>query len=82
MVDIDLSILGQDEARFAEYEAQIREEYRWVPNLIFKPRRAEVFQRFLDRARIYSTEHFADRYEQSARRNLEQSIRKLKQWWG
>ena len=48
MVDVDLSILGQNEQRFAEYEAQIREEYRWVPGLIFKPKRAEILQRFLE----------------------------------
>ena len=82
VVDIDLSILGQSEVRFAEYEAQIREEYSWVPKLLFKPKRAEILQRFLDRERIYIHEHFVKRYEQNARRNLEGSIRKLKRLWG
>jgi predicted metal-dependent HD superfamily phosphohydrolase len=81
IVDVDLSILGQSEARFAEYEAQIRREYGWVPKLVFNSRRKEVLKRFLEREHIYTTEYFANRYEQAARRNLEQSIRKLKLWW-
>lgn len=82
LVDVDLSILGKDEPRFSEYEAQIREEYRWVPGIVFKPKRAEILQRFLDRKRIYTTDVFAAKYEESARRNLTDSIRKLKRVWG
>lgn len=82
MVDVDLSILGQGEQRFAEYEAQIREEYRWVRKPIFNSKRAEILERFLARSRIYATDFFAARYEQQARRNLEGSIRRLKRLWG
>ncbi len=82
VVDVDLSILGQSEERFAEYETQIREEYTWVPKLIFNRKRVEILQGFLDRKSIYTNEHFVMRYEQSARRNLEGSIRKLRRLWG
>ena len=78
MVDVDLSILGQGEQRFVEYESQIREEYRSVPKLIFNFKRAEILERFLARSRIYATDFFATKYEQQARRNLEDSIRQLK----
>jgi predicted metal-dependent HD superfamily phosphohydrolase len=81
MVDVDLSILGKGEQRFAEYEAQIREEYRSVPTLIFNFKRAEILERFLARSRIYATDFFATKYEQQARRNLEGSIRQLKRIW-
>ena len=77
MVDVDLSILGQNEKRFAAYEAGIRAEYAWVTQAIFNAKRAEILQRFLDRKRIYSTEHFFVKYERQARRNLENSIQKL-----
>src|SRR6185503_8371573 len=70
MVDVDLSILGQGEQRFAEYEGQIREEYRSVPKLIFNLKRAEILEHFLARSRIYATDFFATKYEQQARRNL------------
>jgi predicted metal-dependent HD superfamily phosphohydrolase len=77
MVDVDLSILGQSEKRFADYEAGIRAEYSWVPQNVFNGKRAEILQRFLARTRIYSTEHFFAKYERQARKNLEQSVRKL-----
>jgi predicted metal-dependent HD superfamily phosphohydrolase len=77
VVDVDLSILGQNQARFAEYESQIRQEYLWVPEALFNAKRAEILQGFLERKRIYTNDHFLNRYEQSARRNIAESIRKL-----
>ncbi|MCD2515329.1 N-methyl-D-aspartate receptor NMDAR2C subunit [Massilia sp. G4R7] len=70
LVDIDLAILGSDEARFAEYEAQIRAEYAWVPPDVFAVKRREVLRGFLDRARIYTTDTMVARFEAQARRNL------------
>jgi predicted metal-dependent HD superfamily phosphohydrolase len=78
MVDIDLSILGQTEERFMEYEMQIRKEYKWVPKIIFGPKRAGVLEGFLRRERIYKTDWFYGRYEERARRNIEGSIGKLR----
>lgn len=77
MVDVDLSILGADEAHFTNYETAIRNEYSWVPQEVFNSKRAEILQRFLDRQRIYATDHFAHKYELQARRNLERSIHVL-----
>lgn len=78
LVDVDLSILGQSEARFAGYESQIRAEYAWVAPEVFKVKRAEILERFLARSRLYTTDHFFARYEAQARRNLAQSIRTLR----
>jgi predicted metal-dependent HD superfamily phosphohydrolase len=77
LVDVDLSILGQSEARFAGYESQIRAEYAWVAQEVFNAKRTEILQRFLARHRIFSTDHFFTRYEAQARQNLAQSIRTL-----
>ena len=79
MMDIDLSILGRDEKRFLEYESQIREEYAWVPEKIFFPKRAEILEGFISRGQIYTTELFRGKYEDQARKNLAASIRRLKQ---
>ena len=78
-IDVDLSILGRDEKRFFEYEAQIRREFAWVILEVFRSKRAEILQRFLDRERIFATDWFRKKYEQAARRNLAASIRKLTQ---
>lgn len=77
IADVDLSILGQGEKRFAECERQIREEYAWVPQSIFASKRGEILQRFLARERIFATAWFRNKYESQARRNLAASIRKL-----
>jgi predicted metal-dependent HD superfamily phosphohydrolase len=78
MVDVDLSILGQSAERFAEYEEQIRREYEWVPARVFTSKRAEILEKFLGRKQIFHTESFREKYERSARRNLEASITRLK----
>jgi predicted metal-dependent HD superfamily phosphohydrolase len=75
LVDIDLAILGADPARFAEYDAQVREEYRWVPEAVYRVKRREVLAGFLARPMIYATERFRDRFEGRARENLERATR-------
>ena len=70
LVDVDLSILGAPQARFEEYERQVREEYRWVPGPIYRHKRRQVLQSFLERPTIYNTQRFIERYEAQARRNL------------
>jgi len=77
IVDIDLSILGQDRSRFDEYERQIRSEYAWVPEDAFRNGRSAILSSFLSRPRIYSTEAFYRRYEAAARENLVRSISQL-----
>jgi len=77
-IDVDLSILGREEARFFEYERQIRAEYAWVPAEVFSAKRAEILEKFLARERIYTTELFRRKYEKQARANLAASIRGLK----
>lgn len=76
-VDIDLSILGAPESRFDAYEAQVRDEYSWVPAEAFRGARARILREFLARPRIYSTALFHDRFEVAARANLERSIARL-----
>jgi predicted metal-dependent HD superfamily phosphohydrolase len=78
VVDIDLSILGVDEAAYAEFEVNVRKEYRWVPSLLFRRKRAEILESFLARPQIYTTQLFRDRYEVAARRNLTQAIEHLR----
>jgi predicted metal-dependent HD superfamily phosphohydrolase len=77
ITDADLGILGADAERFFEYEAQIRQEYAWVPEPDFRTGRAAFLTRLLDRPHIFSTEHFRCRYEARARANLLTSVRRL-----
>lgn len=77
ITDIDLVILGKPEEEFDEYERQIRHEYAWVPNKAFREGRAKVLRMFLNRASIYSTAAFRDRYESQAKENLQRSLSRL-----
>lgn len=77
LVDVDLSILGANSGRFDEYERQIREEYSWVPDLVFRPKRKAILKEFLVRPAIFNTRHFLERYEEQARSNLERSLDRL-----
>ncbi|MBR7800557.1 HD domain-containing protein [Undibacterium fentianense] len=70
LVDIDLSILGANPARFAEYDTQVGLEYHWVPKWIYRSKRKAVLRNFLDRPQIYGTAHFHERLEAQARVNL------------
>lgn len=77
LVDVDLSILGALPPRFAEYEAQIREEYAFVPEALFRQKRGEILRAFLGRPAIYSTAYFQAALEARARDNLRLAISTL-----
>lgn len=74
LIDIDLSILGAEPERFAEYDRQIRAEYSWVPEPVYSMKRKEVLSSFLARPSIYSTPYFRERFEAQARINLSAAI--------
>ena len=75
--DADLSILGSDFDEYDEYARQIRKEYKYFPNLIYKPARKKVLQHFLQMEKIFKTSFFADKYEKQARINLNRELETL-----
>lgn len=77
LIDIDLSVLGFPAEQYAEYEKQVRYEYRTVPSFIFRRKRAKLLSTFLDRDKIYRTDTYFDRYEKAARINLQSAIDEL-----
>jgi len=77
LVDIDLAILGAAPARFAEYERQIRDEYGFVPEAMFREKRAEILRGLLARPALFSTAALAARLEAAARTNLSDAIARL-----
>jgi predicted metal-dependent HD superfamily phosphohydrolase len=73
VVDIDLAILGTAPSRYDEFEREVRREYRWVPGIVYRPKRAAILQSFLDRPRIYHWEPLFERFERKARTNVSRS---------
>jgi predicted metal-dependent HD superfamily phosphohydrolase len=78
LVDVDLSILGRESQVFWEYEQNIRKEYEWVPISIYRQKRREILQSFLDRPNIYQLDLYRRLYESQARENVQQAISRLK----
>lgn len=75
--DIDLSILGQPEEAFWDYERKIRIEYDFVPEAGYRIGRTRILKKFFDRPSVYFTDYFKAKYELQAKRNLDKSIENL-----
>lgn len=77
-MDSDLSILGVSEKAYLEYTKQVRKEYAIYPNIIYNPNRKKILEFFLKEPRIYKTDYFYEKYEQQARKNMKEEIKKIK----
>lgn len=76
VVDVDLAVLGRDEAGYTRYVGQVRQEYGWVPEDAWRAGRGAVLSSLLSRP-IYSTAPFVERFEARARGNLAAELRRL-----
>jgi len=72
--DADLAILGSSPDSYRTYTNQIRKEYSIYPDLLYKPGRKKVLLHFLGMQTIYKTSFFIEKYEEQARRNLENEL--------
>ena len=77
VVDIDLSILGREPERYERFEQDVRKEYGWVPALLYRRKRRQILESFLERDHIYLTAEFRSRYEDRARHNLAEAVESL-----
>jgi predicted metal-dependent HD superfamily phosphohydrolase len=72
--DADLWILSSPTERYAEYTAQVREEYAAVPEDAFRTGRTAILRPFLGRESIYATRHARAVWEPRAREQLAREI--------
>ncbi|BFM13612.1 metal-dependent hydrolase [Simiduia litorea] len=77
LVDIDLSILGATEAIYAQFERDVRKEYRWVPMPIYRRKRKQLLADFLRRDAVFQTAFYRQKCELNALRNLAKAIADL-----
>jgi predicted metal-dependent HD superfamily phosphohydrolase len=77
LTDADLSILGAPWPQYETYLENIRKEYKYYPDVIYKPGRKRVVHYFLQMEKIYKTAPFYERYEQHARQNLTDELKQL-----
>jgi predicted metal-dependent HD superfamily phosphohydrolase len=69
-LDADLSILGAKPEDYATYSRAVREEYRSIPNILYRRGRRTFLASMLARDSIFLTDHFRHRYEEQANANL------------
>lgn len=72
--DADLSVLGQPWPVYDEYRKQVRKEYSFYPDLLYKPGRKKVLQHFLEMDNIFKTSFFSSSFEKQARENLQREF--------
>ena len=75
--DADLWILSAPPERYAEYTAQVREEYAAVPDAAFAAGRAAVLRPFVDRDFIYATATAREQWGERARVNVASELASL-----
>jgi len=79
-LDADLGILGADAEVYKLYAQAIRMEYSFVPEALYREKRREILERFLEREFIYYTNgfrQFRQLKELVARANIANEIKEL-----
>jgi predicted metal-dependent HD superfamily phosphohydrolase len=75
--DADLQVFSNDREKYKTYMQQIREEYKMVPEFVYKPKRMKIIKTFLGMNHIYRTPDFREENEAKARENLKFELDQL-----
>ena len=73
-LDADMSILGAASADYSDYVNSVRQEFSKTPGFLFKIGRSSFLKEVLSQKRIYKTEWFFNRFEESARKNIQKEL--------
>jgi len=71
LLDCDLAILGAPPLVYFEYVHNVRSEYGVVPQDVWNIKRSEFLNYMLDKPQIFQHPFYRDKYEASARTNME-----------
>lgn len=77
IMDIDMSILGEPEDVFLEYEKNIRKEYSFIRAEEYVAGRTQFLNGLLSKDSIFQTDFFNDRYGKQAFANINKLISAL-----
>lgn len=78
-LDADLGILGTAEINYWQYARQIRQEYRLVPDTLYKKGRSKVLEKLLNTPVLYRTAAYRTRLDAAARHNLQAELQAWQQ---
>lgn len=74
VADVDLAILAAGPEDYDRYAAAIHVEFGFVPDTEYRAGRAKFLRGMLARPSLFATAEFRERYEETARANLEREI--------
>ena len=74
LCDADLAILAADPERYAEYVADVRQEYAHLDDETFTEGRAEILRALLAKPRLFHTVSGRRRWEDAARANVTREL--------
>ena len=78
LCDADLAVLGGSAPAYAAYAAAVREEYAFVPEPDFRAGRAAILEQLLALPTLFRTTAARERYEATARHNLNSELTTLR----
>jgi predicted metal-dependent HD superfamily phosphohydrolase len=76
-LDLDLGILAAGKEVYRKYARAIRQEYSFVPESLYREKRREILESFLEREFIYYTGEMRASFEERARSNIANEIKEL-----
>ena len=76
-LDADLAVLGSATNLYDIYAQNVRKEYAFYSDEIYKTGRKKALKMFLKKEKIYISQYFYEQYEDKARKNLKQELKKL-----
>lgn len=76
-LDADLAILGSEPSVYKEYTSGIRREFYWYSDSEYATGRSAILRGFLERDRLFFTDHFHKLFEKKARTNIIKEINNL-----
>ncbi len=76
-LDLDLAILATESKVYDAYAKAIRKEYSIFPDELYYAGRKHVLNGFLEKDNIYFTTFFQERFEKTAKKNIEAEVNSL-----
>jgi len=76
-LDADIAILGAPPARYRQYAQDVRTEYAWAPDDLYRHGRSAFLRGAIARDRLFRTDAFEAAYAAQARENMTRELAEL-----
>ncbi len=74
LVDLDLAVLARPTSGYNAYAKAVRQEFSRYPDFLYRPGRKKALRSLAERETLYYHPYFRDRWEETARKNVDAEI--------